>query len=197
MARKLVEDFQNVSAKEPVLILQDNSSFKIRVTVPEQDMASGRSQNVDVDEITRRIEPKVTVTPLPDRSFDARLYELSLTADPVTRTFDATFVMDAPEGSTVLPGMTAKVKIQAPGVSAKGYWVPGRAVWADEAETSYVWKLDPESDRVSRAPVELGAMSGDTIQIVSGLSRDDVIVISGVKTLADGVTVRPLGERIR
>ena len=34
MARKLVEDFANVQAKEPVLILQDTSTLEIQISVP-------------------------------------------------------------------------------------------------------------------------------------------------------------------
>jgi RND family efflux transporter MFP subunit len=197
MARKLVDDFQNVVAKEPVLILQDETRYKIRVTVPEQDMAGGNPENVDLDEVTRRIEPRVTVTSLPDRSFDASLYELSMTADPMTRTFDATFLMDPPEDVRILPGMTAKVAIRARREGESGFSVPGVAVWADEAGTSYLWKVDPQTNQVSKAPVELGAMAGSTIQIVEGLSAGDVIVTSGVRVVTEGSVIRPLGERMR
>jgi RND family efflux transporter MFP subunit len=198
MARKLVEDFQNVAAKEPVLILQDETSYKIRVTVPEQDMAGGRPEGIDLDEVNRRLQPKVTVTSLPDQRFDARIYELSMTADPVTRTFDATFVMDRPAEVRILPGMTAKVQITVANRTAQGgHSVPGVAVWSDQAGASYVWKVDSQSKQVARAPVELGSMAGDRVQVTGGLSPGDVIVTSGVRSLTDGSLIRPLGERIR
>jgi RND family efflux transporter MFP subunit len=197
MARKLVDDFQNVIAKEPVLILQDETHYKIRVTVPEQDMAGGRPEGRDLDEVTRRLEPRVTITSLPDRAFDASLYELSMTADPVTRTFDATFLMDPPEDVRILPGMTAKVAIRVRREEQRGFSVPGVAVWADEAGTSYVWKVDPQTKQVAKTSVELGAMAGSKIQIVEGLSPGDVIATSGVQALTEGSVIRPLGERLR
>ncbi|MDH3717887.1 MAG: efflux RND transporter periplasmic adaptor subunit, partial [Planctomycetota bacterium] len=44
MARKLVEDFANVLAKESVLILQDNSVLEIEVAVPERDFVRRQTQ---------------------------------------------------------------------------------------------------------------------------------------------------------
>ena len=41
VARKLVEDFANVQAKEPVLILQDISQLEVEVSVPERDISQG------------------------------------------------------------------------------------------------------------------------------------------------------------
>jgi len=197
MAKKLVEDFQNVVAKEPVLILQDDQRLKIKVTVPEQDMTWKQSGSVDLAEVTRRIEPKVTVTTLPGSEFDAALHEISMTADPATRTFEATFLMDNPEGVRLLPGMTAMVRIHPRSAASAGIAVPGVAVWADEAGTSYVWKLDPADNTVARTAVEIGALAESSIRILAGLSPGDVIVISGVRTLSEGETVRPLGERLR
>jgi RND family efflux transporter MFP subunit len=197
VARKLVEDFENVVAKQPILILQDDTRFKIRVTVPEQDLAGGRPEFPDFAEITQRIQPRVTVTSLPDSEFSATLYELALTADPVTRTFDATFLMDAPQQTRVLPGMTAKVTINSGQIGGVGISIPGVAVWADEAETSYVWKLDPGSNQVHRTAVQVGGLSGRNIEILSGLGKGDTVVTSGVHVIAEGQVVRPLGERLR
>jgi RND family efflux transporter MFP subunit len=199
VAKKLVEDFENVVAKSPVLILQDLSKMKIRVAVPESDMAGSRNPGrpIDIEEINRRLNPEIVLTSLRDRVFPARLYELSLTADPVTRTFDATFLMDRQDTAIVLPGMTAKAVIHFVPESGSGLMIPANAVWADDAGKTHVWKIDPNAMTVSPNPVEVGALSGDRIAILSGIGDGDQIAVSGIQNLTDGRQVRPLDARLR
>jgi len=193
VARKLVQDFQNVNAKEPVLILQDDSSLEIVANVPERDL-TGRRQGGTPEEASRRLAPAVTVTSMPDRSFPATIKELATTADPVTRTFQATFAFANPTDVNILPGMTAKVSIDRPGSSgpAHGFSIPARATLADESGGATVWVVDPDSMTVRRTEVELGEMSGAEVEVRSGLSGGDLIAISGVHQLREGMPVRRL-----
>jgi len=192
MAKKLVEDFENVQAKQPVLILQDASHLEIRVNVPERDMTGGRSQKLDPDAITRRLEPRVVVTSIPDREFPARVKQIAMIADPTTRTFEATVVIERPTDVSVLPGMTAKVIISAPAEAAgrSGMRIPASAAVSDDEGKAFVWLVDPSSMRVSRAPVELGELSGSEVSILGGLADGDQIAISGVHQLREGMAVR-------
>jgi len=45
---------------------------------------------------------------------------------------------------------------------------------------------------VARRPVELGELSGGMVFILSGLSGGDLVVVSGVNSLSDGMLVRDL-----
>jgi RND family efflux transporter MFP subunit len=190
LARKLVQDLENVQAKQPVLVFQDASRFKITVAVPEADLGGRRAERPDFEAVNRRIQPRVVVSAAPDESFPAELAELATTADPTTRTFDATFYMDRPANTSILPGMTAKVIVKMgwsePGVT----WVPVQAVWGGDEGGDFVWKVDPTTLTVQRAAVELGPLSGSDAQIVSGLAPGDWIAVSGIQELRDGMTVR-------
>lgn len=187
-ARKLVEDFQNVKAKEPVLIVQDASLLKMVVAVPEADFA-GRKSDRSLDEVSARISPRVIVSSIPDEVFPAKLRELATAADPTTRTFDATFVFEN-DHDAVLPGMTARLIIDLPSPGASGLQIPAQAVFAADDGRSLVWKVDPDTMQVSKAPVEVGSLSGDSIEIRGGLADGDWVVASGVQQLRDGTTVR-------
>jgi membrane fusion protein, multidrug efflux system len=57
-----------------------------------------------------------------------------------------------------------------------------------------VWRVDPGTMKVSRADVVLGELSGDSVEIRSGLSPGDQIAVSGVHQLRDGMVVRRFGE---
>ena len=188
VARILVPDFANVQAKQPVLILQDTSTLEIEVAVPERDFAKGSRQELSKEELTKRLAPKVIVTSLKDREFDARITEYALVADPVTRTFPVTLQFDNPEDVTILPGMTARVRIVIDPDSA--YSVPSTAVRGDADKKPYVWKVNPETMQVERQLVETGPLSGDRVLLRSGVEKGDWVAISGVTQLRPGMKVR-------
>jgi len=198
IARKIADNFQNVQAKEVILLLQDISSLEIDVTVPEQDFALA-TPGITLDQRTALAKPEIVVSTFPGRRFPARFESVSTTADPVTRTYAVTFAFDNPADLNVLPGMTAKVilhlskgKLAEVGVS--GFMVPVAAVAADDQGNAFAWRIDPDSMRVSRVAVELGQMAGDQVRVLSGLDGGDRIATAGVHHLREGMQVRPLGE---
>jgi len=195
IARRLVDDFANVRLKQPVMVLQDESSLELRVAVAERDWARGQS-DITRDELTRRINPRVEVASLRGRLFPAYVKELSNSADPVTRTYEVTFGFESPTDVNVSPGMTGKVIVdlytenRAEGDAT--VLVPSNAVVADEEGNPYVWVVDPSTMRVAKRAVEPGELSGAAVPILSGLSGGDMVVVSGVNSLADGMLVRDL-----
>jgi RND family efflux transporter MFP subunit len=193
MARKLVADFENVQAKQPVLIVQDDSSLELKVSVPERDLTGRAGSLRDLAEISRRIRPRVVLSSVPDREFPARLTELAEVADPTTRTFEATFAFEQPEGTNVLGGMTAKVLLDVPATQqASGLSLPTSSVVSDSGDEPYVWIVDPATMKVSRHAVVLGPMSGSEVRILGGLDAGALVAVSGVHQLREGATVRRL-----
>ncbi len=191
VARKLVEDFANVQAKEPVLILQDISQLEVEVSVPERDIAGGMPKQTP-EEITERFKPEVSITSIPDRSFPARVKEFATTADPTTRTFQIRLIFERPEDVSILPGMTARVSANM--VKQAGMRIPLTALQGDAQLQAFVWKVDPDHMTVSRQPVQAGDMGGTEVGIESGLQTGDVIAISGLQQLEEGMQVRRFGD---
>jgi RND family efflux transporter MFP subunit len=191
VARKLVEDFANVQAKEPVLILQDVSQLEVEVSIPERDMV-GRTRSNDVAEITARVKPEVSITSMPGRSFPARVKEFATTADPTTRTFQVRLIFDRPEDVSILPGMTARARAQV--ASGDSIIIPVAAVASNARYQAFVWKVDPTTMTVSPAPVEMGDLRDEGVEIRSGLHDGDMIAVSGLSYLQDGMQVRRFGD---
>jgi len=190
VARKLVKDFRNVQAKEPVLVLQDDSSLQLVVAIPEGDWVFAR-RDLPVEEREKVLRPRVTVSNYPDQEFPATVREVATTADPATRTFDVTLAFSVPDSINVLPGMTAKGSLDVSGSTVGSELsIPAQAVVQDQGAAPYVWRVDPEAMTVSRVDVDLGEFSGDQIEVKRGLSAGDEIAVSGVHQLSDGMTVR-------
>ncbi len=72
--------------------------------------------------------------------------------------------------------------------------VPSNAVAADVDGNPFVWVVDPETMRVAKRAVDPGELSGSMMPILSGLSGGEIIVVSGVSSLTDGMLVRDLGD---
>ena len=195
VSRKIAENFQNVQAKEPIALLEDISSLQLDVNVPEQDFVR-MTPGLTLEQRNERAKPQIQVSTLSTEPFPARLISFETTADPVTRTYLATFAFDNPSGVNVLPGMTAKVVLNLPADlardSEKGLLIPASAVVTDTDGSAYVWRYDEGNSQVSKAVVSIGDMSGASIRVLSGLEGGDRIATAGASHLREGMEVRPL-----
>jgi RND family efflux transporter MFP subunit len=198
VSRKIADNFQNVQAKQAILLLEDISSLELDVNIPEQDFVRMRP-SVTLEQRNEEMKYEIEVSTVSDRRFPARIISFETSADPVTRTYLSTFAFEKPSDVNVLPGMTAKIVVHAPArllkeSAGKGLLIPAAAVVVDTDGSAYVWRYDPDSSQVTRATVTLGDMSADSIQIQSGLQGGDTIAVSGAAHLLEGMKVRPLGE---
>lgn len=197
VGQRLADNYQNVQAKEAVLIFQDTSSLEMDVSVPERDFIRMK-RDLTLKERTEIARPEVAISAIPDRRFPARIKSFTATADPVTRTYTATFQFERPDDVNILPGMTARV-ILNPGTEtlerympADVVMVPLTAIVSDDTGNSFVWRVDPDSMKVGRVPVTLGEISNSSIGITGDLEQGDRIAITGVARLFEGAPVRPL-----
>ena len=192
LARKLVNDFQNVLANEPVVLLQDDTVLEIKADVPERDLAT-EMDRADLVALTRRLSPMVSITSIPGSSFPARLKELATAADPRTRTFEVTFSFEPNAETRILPGMTARITVEQPsekGGSDDGFVIPSNAAVIDDEGGSFVWRVDRSSMQVEAVRVKLGEIKGNQITVSGNLSDGDLIATSGVHQLREGTQVR-------
>ena len=195
VARRYMENYQNVVAKEPVFLLNDDRKLEVVIAVPEADALVAR-QTLSDARVGAGLEAEATVSAFPEMRFPAAIVEVATQADPVTRTFEVTLSFDAPEDVPLVPGMTARIVVRAVGrrTGTVVQRVPANAVFgADDGSTS-VWKVDPSTMTVASAPVSVGAMLGSEIEIVSGLTDGDLVAITGVANLRAGDPVRRMQD---
>ena len=188
IARKYVDNYQEVTVKEPILSLQNMTDVEVLVDVPESMMVP-----------IRKAKPRVFAdfAADPSRSFELKIKEVALLADNLTQTYQVVMVMPAPTGIRILPGMTANVSIEFASMPTdeSSIIVPAIAVWADDAGHSMVWVVDSKTLAVHRRAVTTGDLTGvDSIKITEGLNPEEVIAISGVSKLQEGQVVRKLEQ---
>jgi multidrug efflux system membrane fusion protein len=186
IARKYVDNYQEVQAKEAIISLQNVKSVEVLIDVPELMIAP-----------IRKTMPRfyAEFAADPSRRFELRIKEFATQADSITQTYRVVLMMPAPSGIRILPGMTVNVSIEFTEETVAGseVLIPAIAVFADNAGQPQVWVVDPQAGKVQRRAVNTGDLSGnDSIRIVSGLNPDETIAISGVTKLREGQTVRAL-----
>ncbi len=191
IGKRYVENFQNINAKEPIVLLQDLSAYEILVNIPE-----GYLVNIKKSEEHKAV---ASFDSMPGKEFEVTVKEFGTEADPVTRTYPVTLDLPTIEGVRILPGMSARVThtiiTETTEGSAVTFVVPVTAVVSDPAGKSLAWILDPKTMAVSARQVEVGQLTGSSIEVISGLIDGDEIVTAGVTELQEGMKVRRLKKK--
>jgi RND family efflux transporter MFP subunit len=136
---------------------------------------------------------------IPGREFALTIKEFSTEADPNTQTFQAVLAMPQPEGFSILPGMTAMVWVEPAHTEAVSeaavFIIPAAALFADEAGKSHVWIVDTTDNTVHRRAIQTAELTGsEEIRVVSGLEAGEMLAVSGVARLREGMEIRPIDK---
>ncbi len=189
ISKRHVENFQEVRAQEPIFSLDFLSQLEIIVDIPETIMASLQGQ--------QRLDLYAEFAAAPGRQFPLSTKEYSTRADSTTQTYQIVLVMDQPDDINILPGMTATVNgsFLLHNSDSAALFIPAHAVFAGNTGESQVWVVDMETMTVHLRAVQTGELLGeDNISIEGGLEAGDVVVLTGVTLLREGMQVRDLSQ---
>jgi membrane fusion protein (multidrug efflux system) len=140
---------------------------------------------VDSSKVALGHSVEISIAPYPDETFAATVSVISPTIDPRTRTLRVKAELPNPDGR-IRPGLFAHTDL---GVSERlgVIVVPDDAV-VQRADGAVIFRLD-DSGRVERRLVETGVHLDGWVEISSGLSPGDVVVVRGQTRIDDGVAV--------
>ncbi len=165
--------------------LEDTSTLYVDFRMPERyqgQLAVGQAVKVQIDA-------------LPGRDFTAKVQALDPLVDANGRSVLVRAAMVPAAGATLRPGMFARVTTVF-SVNDAALVVPEEAI-VPQGNRQLVFKLASEGEGeaaktvVRRTEVQLGARRGSQVQIVSGLSEGDTVVVAGQQRLQrDGMAVR-------
>lgn len=118
--------------------------------------------------------------------YRAQLRQLSNAADPLTRTYEARYVLEGDAAAAPL-GATVTIRIARRPAEAE-VEVPLGAVLDDGRKTG-VWVFDPAASTVQFRPVRLVRLGSETA-VLAGVQPGDAVVSLGAHLLRDGAEVR-------
>lgn len=195
IAKRHVENFEEVIFSQTIFSLEDVSALKIKIDMPENLMIQLNKGNDNAQQLYAIFDN------ISDQQFPLRFLETATKADPNTKTFKVTLEMKTPENYNVLPGMTATVIAQLHSDETQAdtsVVLPVSAVISDNEKQATVWIVDEKTMTVNPKKVKPGLMSGDTIQ-VDGINPGERVVIAGAHFLRKDmkVTLLETGEQAK
>lgn len=175
-----------ITESTPVATIADDSQLQVRLTVNESLIS-------DI-----KIGQKAVITGVgfKNSTYSGTVKSISPDAkQEITATGQETVVEVVVSidnaSSEIKPGYTAKAKI----LTSKDYGVliaPYEAVRADKNGNEYVYKINGK--RAERAPIVTSKEFDDGFQVLSGLSKDDVI-IENPDNITNGAFIKPSDKK--
>jgi len=158
--------------KAPLELVKINTVY-VKVAVPENE----------INLIKKGQKASFSVSALDNQEFDGIVTNVGVVADAVSRTYEVKITV---HNSKMLlkPGMVCDVKVNAP-QNRSVLGVPYQAVDQDEAGNKYVYVVNEAQRKVSKRIVTAGNYQDDFVQILSGLSVGEKVVVSGMHKLTD------------
>ncbi|MCL6746875.1 efflux RND transporter periplasmic adaptor subunit [Kosakonia sp. R1.Fl] len=172
----LAEPGQVISAGQPVIRLARAGQREAVVQLPETlRPAVGSVAQASLYGSDRQ--------PVP-----AKLRLLSDAADPLTRTFEARYVLEGKLSGAPL-GSTVTIHIAENNLSRTMLQVPLAAVY-DAGKGPGVWSISGMPAKVTWRPVQVVSLGDETASVTGSLNPGEQVVALGAHLLHDGETVR-------
>jgi multidrug efflux pump subunit AcrA (membrane-fusion protein) len=121
-----------------------------------------------------------------------RIIEIAGRADPGTGTFQVELAL--PAHPALRSGLIADVALPDSSPAAR-HSIPATALFGARADEGFVWVMDPKTRKVRARLVQIGRVTPDGVELVSGLARGEQIVAAGVDRLIEGAAVTPVQTR--
>ncbi|GLK81120.1 efflux RND transporter periplasmic adaptor subunit [Methylopila turkensis] len=164
-----------VQAGQPIVNLESIDTLKVDFRVPETRLADVRP-GLDVG---------VAVDAYPNRTFRGKIEAIDPLVDVNGRALKVRARLDNADG-LLRPGLFARVEVQAD-ESRQVVVIPESALMPRGSE-NHVFRV--REGRAIDTPVKLGERRAGQVEIVSGLTGDEMVVTAGQTRLKDGAAVR-------
>ena len=164
------------SAGTELFRIADTHKLRIYVQVPESYAAATRPG----------LDAELRFSEQPNKTFTAKTVRTSNALDPTLRTLQVELELDN-ANREVFPGAYAEVHFKLP-ASAQSLRLPANTVLFRAAGLQ-VATIDGQK-HVKLKSIVQGRDFGSTIEILSGLEPDEVVILNPSDSLTDGVLVR-------
>ncbi len=178
-----VETNENVNAGQVIAILTSEKDIEVEVGIPETYISM-----IKADDMV-----SVTFSSLRDQSFPGIVTEVSYVTSGAS-TYPIKVRLDNTTDD-IRPGMPANVSFTFSSKNVGSLIVPMNAV-AEDQQGNYVFIVIEGSEKntatVNRRKVSVGSLSNEGFVVLDGLTQGELVVISGISKITDGMIVRLL-----
>ena len=175
VSKAKVRDGDFIAPRAPLIEIYDPTSLVVQLSLPEQNAAA----------IVRGMKAQVELDAYPDKRFSGSVTRLYPYLDPRTRTRIAEItVYDAPK---LLPGMFARAFLVQKTIP-DAITVPAYSIVTSPGGGFALFVA--KEGKAIRRKVDKGIELDGRVQIVSGLSDGEKLIIGGHEKLKDGAAVK-------
>jgi len=173
---------ENVSPGQAVAVLNAGTNMEITLGIPES-VINGVHSDMDV---------VVDFTSIEEDQFKGKVSEVAPSVDANTSTYPVKVVVSDPSDA-IKSGMAANVTFDFGDYDAEknALVVPAHAV-GEDSNGRFVLLVEGEGKTatVKKQNVQLGNLSAQGFEVISGLSPGQRIAVAGLQTLLDGQQVK-------
>ncbi|AYB31949.1 efflux RND transporter periplasmic adaptor subunit [Chryseolinea soli] len=173
---KQTEVGEAVSAGVTLFVVADIRKVIVTAYIPEGELhqvAIGQMAEVHISAL--------------NQSFPGKVTDVGAVADMVSRAFTVKIEIDNKD-LLIRPGMIAEARI-AGNRNEHDILIPTESVVHDLNNQNYIYIADIKQQKAFKRKISLGRIVENKIQVVSGLSTGETIVVDGQSKLADGAHI--------
>jgi membrane fusion protein (multidrug efflux system) len=170
-----------VGAGTPVISVLDLDPVKVRVAIPESE----------IGKVREGARATVAIPSLDQKQFEGKVESVGVAADPASRTYSAKIAVPNPE-RLLRAGMVSEARVFSPAM-VNAITVPGDAIIHDPQGVAQVYVYSPERQRVYAKRVDVGGPIGSEVEILSGLTGDEQVVVAGQQNVREGSPAKIVG----
>ncbi|KPJ60703.1 MAG: hypothetical protein AMJ46_05465 [Latescibacteria bacterium DG_63] len=165
----------------PNFVVVDISSVRVKIGVPESEIGSIRQGQ----------EATLSVSAYPGRQFEGQVSTVSPLVGQYTRTAEAEVMVKNQNGS-LKPGMTAELSVKVD-TRENALVIPEAAV---RREVGIATLFVVSEGRAHERKIATGVVGSGLVEVLSGLSEQDSVVVKGQFQLKDNSRIRIVDSTI-
>lgn len=175
IASRSIETGMNVLPYVPVYNLMKVNDLKVRVSIPENEIANtkiGQSARIEVSALNGAV-------------FNGKIIERGIEAHTLSRSYPIKIAINDAQ-QQLLPGMVCKVFLRTENEKNE-FVVPTDAVQLSYSGERFLWIA--ENNIAKRKLVIISDLVKDGVVISEGLAEGDKVIIAGYHKISDGMRI--------
>jgi len=139
----------------------------VRISVPENE----------INKIKKNQTVSISIPALGSNTYEGKVEKIGVMADRLSKTYEVKVRIHNSE-MEIKPGMLCDIELSVDDMNSS-FTVPYQAVIKDKDDLNYVFLVNPQTKSAIKKQVKLGRFINNQVEITSGVSQGDILVISG------------------
>ncbi|MDE5575747.1 MAG: efflux RND transporter periplasmic adaptor subunit, partial [Bacteroidales bacterium] len=176
IADKKIETGVTVLPGAPVMKIVTIDRVNVKIPVPENEIADTRIGQ----------DASIVVPALKNKKFSGKISEKSVTANPISRTYNVKISIENPDHE-LMPGMVCKVDIRDENNHLAGIVIPNSCVQIDYAGQAFVWLV--RNGMATKRIITVGGLTENGTLVTNGLDGGEKLIVEGSQKVSEGSNV--------